>query len=237
MNDDQNFVDFKCPYCRDVVTFVMGGMSRLQECPNCAESLVVPTEEQEFANPIPVPIKTPRLLLRRLQTSDYKDLLEFMGDEEIYAYMRGTPQDEPGVLRWLERDQFAKLTSKDAAYNLGIQQQEGGKVIGDINLWLTGEERMQANLQVHVNRKFQRQGLGTEALKELLEFCFDGLHLHRVMAACDSRNVAAVRICEKAGMRKEGEFVQDTWLDGEWRNTVWYALLKEQNPRKGSSPA
>lgn len=69
MNAEENFVDFKCPYCREVVTFVMGGIGHLQECPNCGESLVVPTEEQEFANPIPVPIGTPRLVLRRPRQS------------------------------------------------------------------------------------------------------------------------------------------------------------------------
>jgi RimJ/RimL family protein N-acetyltransferase len=61
----------------------------------------------------------------------------------------------------------------------------------------------------------------------MLDFCFNGIKLHRVTAACDSRNVAACRLLERAGMRREGEFLKDHFADGAWFNTVSYAVLSE----------
>ena len=43
-----------------------------------------------------------------------------------------------------------------------------------------------------------------------------------------SPNAAARGMMEKAGLRKEGEFVQ-SWFDGNaWVNVSWYALLNEE---------
>ena len=67
-----------------------------------------------------------------------------------------------------------------------------------------------------------------EALVALLTFCFDGLKLHRVSTWCDSRNTAACRLLEKAGLRREGEFRKDTWMDGQWLDSVWFGLLDEE---------
>jgi RimJ/RimL family protein N-acetyltransferase len=29
-------------------------------------------------------------------------------------------------------------------------------------------------------------------------------------------------------MRREGEFVKNRWLHGEWANSIWYAALAEE---------
>ncbi len=87
-------------------------------------------------------------------------------------------------------------------------------------------------VNLFVNRQFQRQGFATEALGALLGLCLGDLGLRRVSARCDSRNVAACRLLEKLGVRREGEFVQDHLAKGEWANTVWWALLAEEYHRK-----
>ena len=67
--------------------------------------------------------------------------------------------------------------------------------------------------------------------------CFEGMGLHRVLAWCDSGHVAARRVMEKAGMTLEGEFRQNFFRDGKWRNTVYYAVLDaEYTARKNIAP-
>jgi RimJ/RimL family protein N-acetyltransferase len=90
---------------------------------------------------------------------------------------------------------------------------------------------------ISLNRKFQRQGFAHEALVALLTFCFEGLKLHRVAGWCDGRNTAAVRLLEKAGLRREGEFVRSRWLHGEWANSLWYAMLNEEFSKASSNSA
>ena len=228
MITEENFVDFKCPYCQEMVSFPQESAGFVQACPTCTESLIVPDDGSEVGQPIPLPIKTPRLVLRRLAGGDWKDLLELMSDEEFFRYQDGVPLDEDGVLRWLESDAHVKLTTPDQTFFLGIEAQDGGKLIGYLTLTFTDPQRLQVTFSIGLNRGFQRQGYATEAVEALLGFCFESLKLHRVAAWCDSRNIAGCRLMEKIGLRREGEFLKNRWRHDEWTNSVWFAALNEE---------
>ena len=227
MITEESFVDFKCPYCSELVSFPQESAGFAQACPNCTESVIVPDDGSEVGKQIPLPIKTSRLSLRRLTSHDWKDLLELMSDEEFFLYQDGVPLDEDHVLRWLESDAHVKLTTPEQPFYLGLEVQDGGKLIGYLCLTFTDPQRLQVTFSIGLNRGFQRQGFALETVEALLGFCFEDLKLHRVAGWCDSRNVAACRLLEKAGFRREGEFLKSRWVHGEWTNSIWYALLEE----------
>jgi [ribosomal protein S5]-alanine N-acetyltransferase len=227
MITEESFVDFKCPHCSELVSFPQESAGFAQACPNCTESFIVPEDGSEVGKHIPLPIKTPRLILRRLAAHDWKDLLELMSDEEFFRYRDGVPLDEDGVLHWLESDAHVKLTTPEQALYLGIEVQNGGKLVGNLSLAFTDPQRLQVTFSIGLNRSFHRQGFALEAVEALLVFCFEGLKLHRVAGWCDSRNIAGCGLMEKVGFRREGEFLKNRWVHGEWTNSVWYALLEK----------
>jgi ribosomal-protein-alanine N-acetyltransferase len=227
MITEESFIDFKCPYCGNPVSFPQENAGFVQACPSCFESLIVPDDGSEVGREIPLPITTPRLVLRRLAASDWKDLLELMSDEEFFHYRDGLPLDEDGILHWMESDAHVKLSTPDQPFYLGIQLRDGGKLIGYLSLVFTDLQRLQVTFSVGLSQSFHRKGFGQEAVEALLGFCFEELKLHRVAGWCDSRNLAACRLLEKVGFRKEGEFLKNRWAQGEWTNSVWYALLDE----------
>jgi ribosomal-protein-alanine N-acetyltransferase len=227
MITEESFVDFTCPCCGEPVSFPQESAGFAQACPNCTESLIVPDDGSEVGKQIPLPIKTPRLILRRLAAHDWKDLLELMSDEEFFRYQDGVPLEEDRVLHWLESDAHVKLTTPEQPFYLGLEIQDGGKLIGYLSLIFTDPRRLQVTFSIGLNGSFKRQGFALEAVEALLGFCFEGLKLHRVAGWCDSRNVAACRLMEKAEFRREGEFLKNRWVQGEWSNSIWYALLEE----------
>jgi [ribosomal protein S5]-alanine N-acetyltransferase len=230
--NEESFVDFKCPHCGDGVSFPGEYVGRAEECPNCANSLIVPRDGSEVGGKLPIPIATPRLSLRRLQAGDWSDLMEILSDEELLVYLEGRVLGEEEVIKWLEAEGYVRLTSPDQTFYLGLETKEGHKLIGYASLRFTDPQRQQALLSLMLNRTFHRKGFGTEALSAVLGFCFEGIGLRRVTAQCDSRNVAACKLCEKVGLRREGEFVQDRMLNAEWVNTVWFAMLREEYPKR-----
>jgi RimJ/RimL family protein N-acetyltransferase len=238
---EDNFIDFKCPQCGETASFPGEDVGKLRACPNCLEDLIVPEAGAQLARKLPLPILTPRLTLRRFAPGDWKDLLEFMPDEELFRYA-GQPMHEEEILAWLERDSRVRLTTQGQTFCLGIVDTESNKVAGYAGLALT--DPLQAMLQIFLSRSYQKQGLAIEAVDALLGFCFEGIKLHRVAATCDSRNTAARKLFERVGMRREAEFVKDTpGVDG-WLSSVWYGALEEEYlepgagaPQAGSGPA
>lgn len=225
---EESFLDFKCPYCGNPISFPQDTAGHVQECPNCMESVIVPADSSDAGRPLPFPLTTPRLVLRRLQPGDWEDLLKVVSDEEVFRYREGRLLGEEQVLGWLEADRHVKLTTANQPFCLGIQTQDGGKLVGYATLSFAEPQRLQTEIHVTVGPGHQRTGLATEAVAGLLSFCFDGIALHRVTAHCDPRDLAACRVCDKVGLRREGVFLQDHLLNGEWADTAWYAMLSEE---------
>ncbi|HEU0039580.1 MAG TPA: GNAT family protein [Verrucomicrobiae bacterium] len=245
MITEENFIDFKCPYCGEPVSFPQANAKSLQACPSCMEALLVPETTCEVGRKIPIPITTARLILRRLQSGDWKDLLALDSDgvslplvqrgsikEGTFLMPRGAAEE--GIVQWLEHDSSVKLTTPDESFYLGIEIQDGGKLIGLTQLDFTDTGRLQAWINIQVSPSYQRNGIATEATLALLDFSFNDLALHRVKASCDSRDVAARGLCEKVGMRCEGESLKDRLINSEWVNTVWYARLDEDHRETNS---
>jgi RimJ/RimL family protein N-acetyltransferase len=224
---EDQFIDFKCPCCGEQVSFPRACAGRVQECFNCAGPVIVPEGGGEGRR-IPLPIKTARLTLRKFQGSDWKDLLRLFSDDEFFAAAPFKLEGEERIARWLEADATVKLTTTGAPFILAVEAQEGGKVIGCLSLGFSDAERLQAILHLVLHREYQRRGLGAEALKGALGFCFKEIALHRVQGYCDSANAAARRLFEKAGLRREAEFVRDHKVGEEWASTAAYAILREE---------
>jgi aminoglycoside 6'-N-acetyltransferase len=228
MITEEDFIDFSCPYCSDPISFPAHYRGSLQQCPMCFESLLLPERDGGPGRAIPIPLSTERLTLRRLAPGDWSDLLEIMSDEDIFRYTTGHPIDEETVLRWLESDPHVKLTTPDQTFFLALALRDGGKLIGHTGLRLSAPEPHQANVTICLNRSFQKKGYALEAFRAVLKFCLRDIRLHRVAATCDSRNRAAAKVLENAGLRREGEFVKDSLIGGEWTNTLHYAVLGEE---------
>ena len=225
---EENFIDFICPACGEPVSFPQSCAGFVQACPNCTQDLIVPDDGSQAGWQVPLPITTARLVLRRLGPPDWKDLLELASEEGAGLYTGTVPPDEDGVLRWLDSDAHVKLTTPDQTFYLGVVLQDGGKLIGLLAMNYTDPRRLQVNFSIGLHGKFQGQGFAQEAVVAFLTFCFEGLRLHRVSSWCDSRDTETCQLLETAGLRREGEFVKNRWLQEVWANSVWYAMLAEE---------
>lgn len=226
--EEAAFIDFDCPYCKSPISYPEVFAGTVQGCPNCHAEMIVPRQPGEPGRPVPIPYSTPRLVLRRLGPGDWKDLLEYYSDEGLFEHDFRDPLQEEEVLHWLERDGQRGLSHPGPGLTLGMMQRETEKLIGEVVLHLSEANPRQGSVSVCVNRKFHRQGYGSEALASTLIFCFREIGLRRVTAVCDSRNTAGLALLAKVGLRREGEFLQDRFLKGQWINSVWSAMLGEE---------
>jgi RimJ/RimL family protein N-acetyltransferase len=231
MNDDtaadDQFIDFKCPCCGEETSFPATSANSVQECLNCTEAILVPAPGGE-GRKIPLPFATSKLTLRKFRGEDWKDMLHLFSDDEFFAAAPFKWENEEQISGWLEEDAVVKLTSPGVPFILAVESKENAKVIGRVSLVFSDAARQQAILSVVIHRDFQPAVMNVAAAVGALEFCFTGIHLHRVQGFCSSTEIAVCELFEKAGMRREGEFVADHKKDDKWANTVAYAILREE---------
>ena len=76
-----------------------------------------------------------------------------------------------------------------------------------------------------------RQGIATEAVSAMLDFCFGELGLHRAQAFIDPNNTASIALVEKLGFRREGLLRDNLRVGDVWRSDLLYALLVTERHR------
>lgn len=87
-----------------------------------------------------------------------------------------------------------------------------------------------------IGAPYARQGLMTDGLCHLIDFCFDRLGLHRLEAACLPHNDASRRLLLRAGFGQEGQARQYLCIDGRWQDHLLFGMLRT-DPRPVSPDA
>ncbi len=233
--EEVDFIDARCPSCGRAVSFPQVLAGQTNECPHCGEAVIVPEQPGQIAGRVPIPIQTPRLLLRRLKSLDLEELRQLLADEDSLRALDWEKVNATQLADWLAVDEQHRFPH-DADYGcLGIETLEKPRLIGLASISFPDEDRKQAEFSVVVHRDFRRRGFASEAVAGVISFAFDGLRLHRITAVCDSRNQAARGLLLKGGLRIEGEFVKNHLVNDEWLNTTSFALLKEEFDQRNRS--
>ncbi len=78
--------------------------------------------------------------------------------------------------------------------------------------------------------KWQRQGIGTEAVQAVVDYAFTTLKLHRLEATINTRNSPSLEFALSLGFVQEGVSRQYLLLNDRWEDYCQLALLNEQHP-------
>ncbi len=157
-------------------------------------------------------IKTERLILRPMSSSDIPALTQWLSDSELYTYWRKGPsraEKDPKLL-------FEKQERPVRSFHLGIATKENDHVVGDVYVFQIQNNRM-ANVAIRIRRPYQSNGYGKESLLAITRFCFTHTELKRLQAEVDIRNAASWQMMEKCGYIREGRIRQgkmvNSWCD------------------------
>jgi ribosomal-protein-alanine N-acetyltransferase len=147
---------------------------------------------------------TDRLIVRKWEESDTKDLFEYCSDPEVTKYLTfPTYRSKDDALARIHAmhqayEQYC-AGHKDTNIDFAIELKSEGKVIGSVGF--VGYKSDVLELGYVVNPKYQGQGYMTEALKGMLQYIRKHNLAKRIEAKFDSDNAASGKVMEKAGMK------------------------------------
>ncbi len=104
-------------------------------------------------------IETSRLIIRRFNEDDWRDLHEYLSDEEVVFY-------EPyGTFNEEACKKEATIRAKDGRF-LAVCIKKTGKVIG--NLYMEKQDFNTWELGYVFNKKFEKKGFATESVEKIM---------------------------------------------------------------------
>jgi [ribosomal protein S5]-alanine N-acetyltransferase len=179
-----------------------------------------------------IELKTARLLLRPYKKTDINDLIEISCDPEWARYQTGIPPTP--YSRESAEKLMAMFCSPEKWCGIGILRvfviTLNGKVIGEIGLNQREEERAANMVEIiySLSTRYWNKGYVTEAAQAATDWVFTHYGINKLYAYCDPRNTGSWRVMEKLGMKREGQLRQHTLWNGEYRDKLYYSILRDE---------
>jgi RimJ/RimL family protein N-acetyltransferase len=172
-------------------------------------------------------------MLRPARRDDLDRLYRWANDAETTRWLLiDPPMSLAAESAWLDH-MLASATDR-----LFIICTAGGTPIGSITLTQISAKHRKARVGIAIFEKEARgQGLGTQAMKVMLDYCFRTLGLHRVELDVFESNAAAIKSYKKCGFVSEGILRECYVKNGKFINAILMSILAhEWNSTQGTRP-
>ena len=165
-------------------------------------------------------LKGKNLELRALEPSDIDLLYQWENDMEIWHLSNTVEPFSRFVL-----EQYIMSAEQDIYTNKQLrlmidktEQDKDRKTIGSIDLFDFDPSNRRAGIGILIIKSERRKGHALEALKLLLEYCFETLHLHQVFCNISTDNTSSLNLFKKCdfevvGIKKEWLHINNKWVD------------------------
>ena len=148
-------------------------------------------------------IDTKRLLLRKIEASDYNQILFLRSDKTVNKYIKRPEnrktKNKEDALKFIEEITEAIEDSKTISW--GITLKNTDKIIGTICLWNFSKNNKIAEVGYDLNPLFQKKGIMSEALNGIIYFGFVNLKLDKIEAFTHTNNENSKRLLKKNGFQ------------------------------------
>ena len=171
-------------------------------------------------------LTTERLILRRMDMNDAKDLFEYGRDREVARHVLWSAYVSVAEARAYVRAMQRKYRMGEPA-SWCIELKETGRVIGTIGYMWHQQDHGSAEVGYSLARDQWNKGIMTEALERVIRYSFDDMQLHRIEAQHEVDNPASGAVMRKCGMKHEGTLRGRLFNKGRYVDVDLYSILRE----------
>ncbi len=167
-------------------------------------------------------IETERLIIRRFQLGDWREVWEYTSDPDVMKFLPEEPFTEEKAMGFVK----SNMDSEPRHFPVILKSQD--TVIGHMAFYNWFADSSTYEMGWVLNRRYHGQGYATEAARDLMKYGFMNLNLHRIIASCTLENKASQRVMERLGMRRQARLRKCIRIGGKWHDEYLYAILYKE---------
>jgi RimJ/RimL family protein N-acetyltransferase len=166
-------------------------------------------------------IEGERVNLRGIEEEDASFIKENINDSEIRLFV-----DHRGPTTSRKEEDFIREVNTDESRFSFIIMYEGERV-GFIELKTLLAESRLGEIEIWIAPEYQGEGIGKESSEIIVDFGFNRLNFHKIIARLHSSNKSSENIWQELGFNREGRMEKALILDGKWVDALTYGILRE----------
>ena len=152
--------------------------------------------------PFPV-LKTERLTLRQLVSSDATEIFAIRSDDNVNKYLNRNPSKSIDDAKTFIQTINENIQRNDSIY-WAITFSGADKLIGTICLFDFSDDNFKAEIGYELLPGFQRKGIMQEATSKVIDFGRQRIGLNSIEAYTHFENQSSTRLLEKFNFKKHG---------------------------------
>ena len=157
-------------------------------------------------------------------TEDIEKYVEWLNDFQITDY---TGRSSQLITIESEKKYFEEHINDEAAFS--IVRLEDDEMIGRISLEKVNHTNRTATLGIFIGDKDSRnKGLGTEAIKLILDYGFNYMNLNNIMLDVLDVNARAIACYKKCGFKEIGRRREANFTNGKYHDIVSMDILARE---------
>ena len=171
-----------------------------------------------------VTLKGEHIYLRALEPEDLEFIHTIENDESFWEISSTqTPYSKFLIKQYLENAHKDIYEVKQLRLVISNYKEEG---LGMIDIFDFDFKNNRAGIGILIKEiKDRKQGLGEEALKLLIDYCFNHLYLHQLYCNISEGNKASINLFTNQGFNKIGLKKDWNLVDGNYKNEYLFQLI------------
>ncbi|MBF2516698.1 spermidine N1-acetyltransferase [Listeria marthii] len=162
------------------------------------------------------------LKLRPLEREALKFVHRLNNDAKIMSYWFEEPYEA-----FVELQELYDKHIHDQSERRFILELDG-QMVGLVELMEIDYIHRRAEFQIIIDPKFQGHGYAVSATKLAMKYAFHVLNLHKLYLVVDKVNEKAIHIYEKVGFIREGELIDEFFVDGTYHDAIRMCIFQQQ---------
>lgn len=162
------------------------------------------------------------LKLRPLEREDLKFVHRLNNDAKIMSYWFEEPYEA-----FVELQELYDKHIHDQSERRFILELDG-QMVGLVELMEIDYIHRRAEFQIIIDPKFQGHGYAVSATKLAMKYAFHVLNLHKLYLVVDKVNEKAIHVYEKVGFIREGELIDEFFVDGTYHDAIRMCIFQDQ---------
>ncbi|HDU3247253.1 TPA: spermidine N1-acetyltransferase [Listeria monocytogenes] len=162
------------------------------------------------------------LKLRPLEREDLKFVHRLNNDAKIMSYWFEEPYEA-----FVELQELYDKHIHDQSERRFILELDG-QMVGLVELMEIDYIHRRAEFQIIIDHKFQGHGYAVSATKLAMKYAFHVLNLHKLYLVVDKVNEKAIHVYEKVGFIREGELIDEFFVDGTYHDAIRMCIFQHQ---------
>lgn len=165
-------------------------------------------------------MKSDGITLREVRETDLEPLFEWLNDVELRNLSAAYRP-----VSWLEHVKWVTDILKSGQENFFVIAFDDSP-IGVVHLTNVSQIHRSAEFSIRIgDSKYRGKGYGTQALRLLMEFCWNHMNLHRLALYVLTSNTPAIKSYQKVGFENEGCLREAVYINGRWHDLNIMSIL------------